>query len=298
MILTAVSVLLAATPVSVWVDGCPLAGDEVKRLAELELYRGPERPLPVALRCDDVSMVVTVDDPVTKKTLTRTFPRAEMPPRGAERYAALAIAELVEASWSELLLPAPDVPVTPVGVSPEERTLAVETLPTRRVRLAAFGAVRGWAATGVTQWGGGLRVQVAIAGPFGAMADVLGASGVKRVPAGRVSADGVSTAVFATARLDEGRLGLALGLGGRLMGERLVGFPDDPAVYEGRTVSAIIGGPAACGEVSVAFGRLHLSATVEAGYVARQLDGRTDGVTVTGLAGTWLMGAVGLGWRL
>lgn len=297
MIVSAVSVLLAATPVSVWVDACPLAADEVKRLAELELSRGPARPLPVALRCDEVSMVVTVDDPVTKKTLTRTFPRAEMPPRGAERYAAIAIAELVEASWSELLLPAPEVPVTPAGVSSEERTLARETLPTRRVRLGAFGSARGYLSTGVVQWGGGLRVNVALIGPVGLMADVMGASGVTKVSGGRVSADGVATAAFVTATFEQGRIGLALGLGGRLMGERLVGFADDVSL-EGRTVSAILGGPAACGEVSVAFGRFEVSALVEAGYLLRQLEGRVDGVAITGLSGAWLTGTLAVGWRL
>lgn len=292
----ALVVLVAgATPVSVTMNGCAFSADEVRRLTELELIRGPARPLPVSLSCDERSLVVTVDDPVTGKTLSRAFPRAEVPTRGAERYAAIAISELVEASWSELLLPTPEV-ATPV-VSSEERSAAVEALPTRRLRLSALGSARGYFSSGVVQWGGGARVEVQLVGPLELAADVLVESGRARVTGGSVSADDVTAAVFAALRLELGRVGLLGGLGGRVAGARLIGFPDDPAAFEGRTVAGVIAGPGALAAVSVSVGAVVFTLAVEGGALLRGMEGRSDGTRVTGLWGGWLSGTVGIGWR-
>lgn len=287
--------LLTATPVMLTVADCPLSPGEVKRIAELELDRGPETALPVSLRCTANDLTVTVDDPVTGKTLARRFPLRSMPARGAERYAAVAIAELVQASWSELLLPAPEVPRAPL--SPTETRAAVETLPVQRVRLSALGLVRGWPTAGLVQFGAGLRGHVTIVGPVGMSAELCGESGRRTVAGGSVSADALGAAVFATLQGRPGPVLLLFGLGARGFGARLVGLPDDPMAIEGRTVSAFLLGPAAIAEVSIAFGRFEVNATLDGGVLPRGLEGRTDGATVAGLWGGWLGGTLGVGWR-
>ncbi len=291
-----VAVLTGATPVSVSMSGCAFVAEEVRRITELELIRGPPRPLPVTLSCDARSLMVTVDDPVTGKTLSRSFPKSEVPERGGERYAAIAISELVEASWSELLLPSPEL-APAAKVTSEERSAAVETLPTRRVRLSAMANGRGYFNSGVVQWGGGVRAAVQLLGPFEVVADVLAESGRTTVTGGSVSADDVAGGLFAALRLELGRVGLLGALGGRIAGARLVGFPDDTATFEGRTVTGLLLGPAALGEVSVSLGAVVLSLAVESGVLLRGMEGRSDGSRVTGLWGGWLAGTFGIGWR-
>lgn len=289
--IAALWVVLAATPVTVSVEGCSFSGDEVRRLAELELRRGPTRALPVSLRCDERAVLVTVEDPVTRKTLARSFPREEVPSGAPERFAALAIAELVEASWSELLLPARP------AVSAEDRTAAVEALPTRRVRLLAFGAVQSLPVTGLTQGGGGVRAHVQLAGALGLAVDLMAESGSRTATAGRVSVDALSGAALATARLDVGRFGLLGGLGARGFGTRLVGLPSDGATVEGRTLTSFLGGPCVLLEGSVAWGHLELSVAVEGGWLTSTLEARFDGATVAQVRGPWVQANAGLGWR-
>jgi hypothetical protein len=66
--------------------------------------------------CDPTALVATVEDPLTQKTVQRPISLAAVPERARARTLALLLAELLRASWAELMLvPEPEVPV-PVTV--------------------------------------------------------------------------------------------------------------------------------------------------------------------------------------
>ncbi|MEO1267754.1 MAG: hypothetical protein AAFX99_06625, partial [Myxococcota bacterium] len=109
-------------PVDIQSTSCdPLDIAELKRLIALELDlqltasppQGAERIF-VRLTCNAKRVTIAVDDPLTQKTLTRTLARSTA---RQERLLALAIVELLDVSWTELVLqPKPSTPTPPTSI--------------------------------------------------------------------------------------------------------------------------------------------------------------------------------------
>jgi hypothetical protein len=99
------------TPLHVELNQCPdLNPREISRLLDLELSsverdRAMSVMPPVKLVCELAQIRVTVDDPVTNKTLSREIVAPAPNDPTGNRIVALAIAELFASSWLELLLP-------------------------------------------------------------------------------------------------------------------------------------------------------------------------------------------------
>jgi hypothetical protein len=114
--------------------GCPsLESALVHRLVGIELGTAVEPAAEdvttlVTLRCSEEAIDIEVADAVTNKTLRRSIDRHALGAGTDERVIALAVAELVEASWVELRLePEPPRPPSPVPeVRPEQRARALE----------------------------------------------------------------------------------------------------------------------------------------------------------------------------
>ncbi len=290
-----VMLLLAASTVDVSNDGCPLNSDKVRRLAEIELQRGPSDVRVLArLECKGTRFQVIVEDPLTNKTLLRALQVKDLTTNAPERFAALALVELVEASWSELLLP-PTASSAPVVAAPEAKRAAVESLGRPRVRLGAHGSARVFTGSGLVMGGGGVHARVTLIGPFGIAIDLGAEHGETKTSAGLVVADSLSAAGFVVAHLQLGRVLLGGGPGFRGGGARLVGTPVDSTVVEGRTLSAALAGPALLGEAALGLGRFDLSFTVESGWALWNLQGRVDGQPLTALANLWLSATLGVG---
>jgi hypothetical protein len=136
---------LAASPaLGVELEGCSnLDASEIGRLLALELgaLTGPDQPVelpPVRLTCHDASVRVSVDDPVTGKTLARDVPAPASGDPMRDRIVALAVSELFLSSWLELLLPPETRRVAPIPAPAPEVVVvrriarrAVEPTPTR-----------------------------------------------------------------------------------------------------------------------------------------------------------------------
>jgi hypothetical protein len=95
--------------------GCSdLSQERVRHLAALDLTTrvvAPEAPHPpgalVLVSCSGEEVSIRVTDAMTGKVVMRAFTLKEAEPDVRERAVALAVAELVLASWLELMLPQP-----------------------------------------------------------------------------------------------------------------------------------------------------------------------------------------------
>lgn len=276
---------------------------EVQRIAEVELSNAPPTATPIRalVRCDGATAELTVDDPVTNKTLGRKVSLMKLVPRAQPRVLALAIAELVSASWSELLL-VPRADAETPKVEPEVRAKALEALPPEQprgvLRLEAVGAARWLPASAAVQWGGGARVIWVPVARWGLWAEVTGEHGAVTVPSGRLTAQTVGAAAAAIARFELAAwLELVGGVGARFGVGRIIGAPLDEGVTHGATVAGTWGGPAAVAGAGVLLGPVVIGVGVEGGVALVQLSGTVDGSRGLGLDSPWATVAVSVGWR-
>lgn len=271
---------------------------EVERIAAIELRPSTvvltsdaSASVSVAVDCHERGVRVRVDDSITRKIVERVVSVSDVDPRARARWVAIAVAELVRASWSEL------DDETPLRVEPARSTPPIELV--RAAQRAVTRAVATRApdarhrvrpANSLAVWGsvsGGVR---AVSASYGAQLLGLVAAdcGVRWTPwlqtrvglvyldgSRVVSEGGVRASVFeARASLHvamrRGLLGLAIG----------AGFAAGPALYAPRASnpleaverSAVVawGGSFVDADVSVTIVRswLHVVALVEGGVVA------------------------------
>lgn len=120
----------AAAPVHLEVEGCPtLDARSVQRIFSADLGTatatagGPD-VTEVTISCENERVTVRVRDPISRKTLKRSFDAKSFGTQAESRVVAIAASELVLASWAELSSnPTPHVP--PEGPAPSAD--AVET---------------------------------------------------------------------------------------------------------------------------------------------------------------------------
>jgi len=120
----------AVPPVHLEVEGCPsLDAKSVQRIFSADLgttatsEAGPE-VTEVIISCEGNRVTVRVRDPISRKTVKRSFDPKSFGTQAESRIVAIAASELVLASWAELSAnPEPMVP--PEGPPPSES--AVET---------------------------------------------------------------------------------------------------------------------------------------------------------------------------
>jgi hypothetical protein len=123
----------AAPPVHLEVEACPsLDAKSVQRIFSADLgsattsESGPD-VTEVTITCEGNRVTVRVRDPISRKTVKRSFDPKSFGTQAESRIVAIAASELVLASWAELSAnPAPMVP--PEGPPPSES--AVETART------------------------------------------------------------------------------------------------------------------------------------------------------------------------
>jgi len=123
----------AVPPVRLEVEGCPsLDAKAVQRIFSADLGTttttepGPD-VTDVTITCEGNRVTVRVRDPISRKTVKRSFDPKSFGTQAESRIVAIAASELVLASWAELSAnPAPMVP--PEGPPPSES--AVETART------------------------------------------------------------------------------------------------------------------------------------------------------------------------
>jgi hypothetical protein len=147
---------------------------EVRRLLAIDLPNllvdgngEPGETTLATITCDGTLTLLRVDDPLTKKALTRFIDLRAALPAARARLLALATSELIFASWTELVTnPEPAVPAAGPPVSPEAReevAALVEERPQRsfslpRLRVLALAGGQSFFNRLGFWFGGGLRV--------------------------------------------------------------------------------------------------------------------------------------------
>lgn len=264
-----------------------------------------------------------VDDPVTGKSLLRIVDLDVARPAARPRLLALALAELLFASWTELeiaLQPDPPPQVLLPGGRPLA-TAAARNAASQALRLRLPAAVRaearpalqhtdastlrilglfagqGERGTGLLL-GGGVRVAGDYPHHLGFSADALVLHGSAGFSSGDVSTDDFCTGA---ALLLHGRLGrfvLRGGAGGRLAAIRFVGVPRDARLDRGASLIGPSAGPMAVLMAGAALSaHLALDVSLEGGYALLPVAGRIEGQRAVAFDGGWIAAQVGLGWR-
>jgi len=128
----------APPPVSLTLERCPhLKTAEVERIFSAELgspttVPGDPNVTAVTIVCEGVRVLVRVKDPLSRKTVQRSFDTATFDEKATPRLVALAASELVLASWAELYSnPTPTVQPEGPPPTPEASTAVRQTLRER-----------------------------------------------------------------------------------------------------------------------------------------------------------------------
>lgn len=307
------------------VDECVAAPRaEIERLCAIEL--GAEPLAPDALTPDATRLIVTcreglidllVDDPVTGKTTQRLIDPGALPPDSLARLVALALAELVAASWAELAIhPAPKVPSVQATARPPARRAAVAAarrrLPEPAVRLGGLGmaaaqlSLRGDRAP---LFGGGVRLSAAHRQHFGWAVDLLYHHSAEALPLGTVTTESFSASAallyerhWQRQWQQQGQrphgassVGVLLGGGVRGGAVRILGEPAAGSGVQGATVWGPTAGIYASAGLDLTLGHLALHLSAEVGQVLLPVVGRVDGIEVAGVDGQWLGLRAGIG---
>jgi hypothetical protein len=293
---------------------CPEARpEEMRRIVRVELRAlmvdepsGPDLTR-VHVVCKGGLAALTVDDPLTGKSLRRVVSLEGAAPAVLPRLLGLAVAELVAASWIELALnPTPALPPAEPPASAGAREAGSAAV---RARLAAgpatwspwgLRAAGAFVLTGFTSGpvlvGGGLRLGKDLPKHLALSLDVMFVHGSELVSLGRVAIDLITAAPALLARLQLGPVDLRGGLGFRVGGVRLTGSPADPATARGGSLATAFYGPILTVGTSVRLWRLLLLEVAgEAGWMIRPVGGLVSHQREVSLQGVFLGLQLGLG---
>ncbi|HVZ73426.1 MAG TPA: hypothetical protein VHJ20_13690 [Polyangia bacterium] len=233
----------AHAPVSLDVDACAgVDTPEVRRLVPIELAAplvesglGDAREVTraavgcVANEPDHVHLEVR--DPTTGKSLDRVITLAGVPKADQARLVAIAVVELVAASWGELRHETESVPhAVGATASSATRDLALTSAQSRerepaqpKWRVFAVGSMRHFGALPHLVPGGGVSAQRTTRWGFAVGADALVEGGAQPTSLGEVDTLLLSGSLLALVRGGLGPLTLESGAGARLGWAQLVG---------------------------------------------------------------------------
>lgn len=295
----------SAPEVDVDIDPCvPVNPDAVRRIVHIELATSTSSGTsvtPVLVRCSNTHVVLHVTDPLTGKSLDREIDAAAFAGPSSSRLLALAIVELVSASWVELVVtPTPVVAASGPPAPPSARRDARERVEDRIhevVHARPATRVRGDVALRASSAGplvGGGVVFVRDAGLVRFRADVSAVAGSDARPLGHVNATLVDGAVALAIAPRFGAVSLYAGAGARFGSGWLVGVPL-AGLPPGGVVVGLVGGPLACAGLSLDVRWLSVGLEVEGGWAVAGIRGFVDGADPVDLFGGWVGGAAEIG---
>ncbi len=303
---------LAHPPVSLHIASClGTSHAEIRRIVELELRAklvgdGAENrdATRVTLDCHNPHVILEIQDPVTGKALRRSYNLTAVAKVAHSRALALAIVELLSASWSELEVNETPV-MRPVELSATEpaRDAARALVRSRAAQRPAFRCL-GSAALQTGRalpalWGGGARVVLDLTLPLSFSLDASYATNDSESPLGGVDISVASTALGVAWHQALGDFDLYSGLFTRVGTASFRGTPFEPARALGSTVSGTFGASGVSVMLMLSPSRSFLVALGgELGTVLSPVQGDVEGGREIAVAGAWFGATASLGFRL
>jgi hypothetical protein len=291
--------------VSLTFQGCdPVLAGEMRRLVALELgvtlaEDGSEQATRGVVVCEGTLFGLSVRDTATGRQLQRSIRLTGGDPMGQPRLIALALAELVLASWSGV---SPDAsasiaspPVQPLDVI--EPQPATPVIPEEHGPFPAEISVAGMAqhfflSAGML-WGAALRLDYNQLPSSFTLGIELGAAHQQTPDAlGQIDINSVSIGVSEQATTRIGYFAFRLGLGIRLGVATVTGQPDNPNYLSASGTAPWLG---AAILASTAFERGRFFARLELGYTLVPIQTVVEGQSSTGLDGPWATLLLGAG---
>lgn len=299
------------------IDPCIDAStDEVRRITAVELAAvlvdtttAEQDVTQVTVGCSGGLVTLRVDDPITGKSIRRSVDLRDADSSARARLVALAVAELVYTSWSELALnPTPEVPASGSQASQRAveaarravmRRLPRNLNPPQPLRLLGVTSRRAFFSQEGALWGGGLRLADDPFPWIGWSFDALVEHGVIRADVGTVSLDTFTIGGSILVHQQWSVLAMRAGLGIRGGVARMQGDPDRTSVAQGKSAAAPWGWPLGVFAFSVIpFRPLVLEVAAEAGYVVLPLGASSGPVREVTLDGGWWGLQFGMGMTL
>ncbi len=294
------------------IDGCVDAShDEIRRVVSVELGallsgagEATTDRTRASVGCDGAVVVLRVDDPITGKSLSRTVDIGSAIPRARARLVALAIVELISASWTELGVNAQpqDLPSDPRPTL-EPRPAVLESLQPQTDRLVVSpyrvsllgGGLKFFAKTDLLV-GAVLRVAHDRSAPIGWMVDAQAHRGSESTSLGQVFTDVIGVGLVAVVHHAWARSSTHVGGGVRGGAVRLSGVPTAMMGVQGSRFWAPWIGPLVLGNVELAVThRFTVDVTLEGGYVVSPVGGLVSDRREVAVDGAWLEVHVGVG---
>lgn len=299
--------------VSLQIDPCvEVSRDEVRRWLTLELgepviqsSESSPTSSQASVFCDDSGRLnLRIDDPLTRKSTWRSIDLSSQDEAVRARLLAVAIAELLYASFAELLLeqrpdPSKPKPDGPTKVVQQWSGRVEEKLrqpqPPLGVSLSVVGSILVQRDAPSLLAGGGLRLLGDSQYHLGWDVDVQYLFARSDGPLGSVRSDliGGRVAVHGQVRLP--RLYLRGGAGLRLGLVHHVGEPLSPTTSIGSVQFGPWLTPVLVGSISVAIARLRLDVVLEGGYVVIPVLARSATDIASSLSGPQLLIGLGVG---
>jgi hypothetical protein len=255
----------------------------------------------VNVGCGGERVEIVVDDGLTSKQLRRAIDLRVVPAAARSRLVAVAVSELISASWAELeSAPRPEISVPPPNE--EVRRVALATVARQRpvqstrLRLAAFASSSAFFSGAGVLWGGGIRLGRDEAHRLGWALELSGAHGGTTTSLGTIAVDlvdvGASLALRHRASRWTVRGGPAVHGGAVHFG----GTPDTEAAaghgFWGPWLAAAV---SAGLEVSLT-PRLALACAATGGYVVVATEARAAGKPAAGINGPFVSLQLGIEW--
>jgi hypothetical protein len=294
--------------IALTITDCPIDQVEVRRIVSLELHAQYVEPASTTIQvgCSGAKATLRVVDTLTHKIVERSVDFGGTATIAQNRLFALAIADLVSASWAEIELePAAESSASVPAVQHEEARLRQEAAATVDLRrpprartfdLSAYFAVRGWSGGWVAYGaavGFDLRTRpsgLAFGGHVGLGVD----RGAVTTEVGDVSVDVYDAQAVAALVYGVRAHVVRAGLGVRSGAVRACGSPSKASV-SGTCDSAFYAGPLAAFGWTVTFGALALSLRAEAGIAAIPVQVLADGKSSADARAVWIGGGLGVG---
>ncbi len=295
------------------IDACvPVDRAQLDRVLAIELGTSAESassqtgPTHVHVRCVDAGIELNLEDALTRKTMVRVLPSDSFQDASSTRLLALAIAELIVASWVELRLPRK---VEPVGPPPSTAARsaaarAVEKqdpgpqpleLSERSTEIALTGLMQAWSEQDAILFGAGARLVHAPTRwlAFSVAADLALATVENSL--GNILLRASAVSVAGLVRLPLKPFVLLTGPGGRLGLAQISGEATDPRRVRSTAFYAPYGGLLWLARAGVAVSEsFSIVLDLELGVTTLPIRGLARNASVVALDGAFLTAGLGV----